>query len=130
LRQDPGPWNALGRIKFMFPNGHDVYLHDTPARALFEHAERGFSSGCIRLQEPLALADWLLAGNPRWSPEALRAAIDSGQTRTVNLREPVPVYLLYWTAWVDSDGTVQFRRDIYDRDAPLAAALATPIQGD
>jgi murein L,D-transpeptidase YcbB/YkuD len=130
LRQDPGPWNALGRIKFMFPNAHDVYLHDTPARALFEHAERGFSSGCIRLQEPLALADWLLSGDPRWSPEALRAAIDSGQTRTVNLREPVPVYLLYWTAWVDSDGTVQFRRDIYDRDAPLAAALATPIQGD
>ncbi len=130
LRQDPGPWNALGRIKFMFPNGHDVYLHDTPARALFEHAERGFSSGCIRLQEPLALADWLLADDPRWSAEALRAAIDSGDTRTVNLREPVPVYLLYWTAWVDNDGTVQFRRDIYDRDAPLAAPLAAPIQGD
>lgn len=130
LRQDPGPWNALGRIKFMFPNGHDVYLHDTPARELFAHAERGFSSGCIRLQEPLALADWLLADDPRWSPQALRAAIDSGVTRTVNLREPVPVYLLYWTAWVGSDGAVQFRRDIYDRDAPLAAALATPIQGD
>jgi len=130
LRQDPGPWNALGRIKFMFPNGYDVYLHDTPARELFAHAERGFSSGCIRLQEPLALADWLLADDPRWSPEALRAAIDSGQTRTVNLREPVPVYLLYWTAWGGSDGAVQFRRDIYDRDAPLAAALATPIQGD
>lgn len=130
LRQDPGPWNALGRVKFMFPNGHDVYLHDTPARALFAHAERGFSSGCIRLQEPLALADWLLTDHLRWSPEALRAAIDSGNTRTVNLREPVPVYLLYWTAWVNSDGAVQFRRDIYDRDAPLAAALATPIQGD
>jgi murein L,D-transpeptidase YcbB/YkuD len=97
---------------------------------LFAHAERGFSSGCIRQQEPLALADWLLTDHLRWSPEALRAAIDSGNTRTVNLREPVPVYLLYWTAWVNSDGAVQFRRDIYDRDAPLAAALATPIQGD
>ncbi len=128
LRQDPGPWNALGRIKFMFPNVHDVYLHDTPARELFAHAERGFSSGCIRLQDPLGLADWLLADVPGWSPEALRAAIDSGDTRTVNLREPVPVYLLYWTAWVGSDGAVQFRRDIYDRDAPLAAALAASFQ--
>ncbi len=128
LRQDPGPWNALGRIKFMFPNVHDVYLHDTPARELFAHAQRGFSSGCIRLQDPLGLADWLLADQPGWSPEALRAAIDSGDTRTVNLREPVPVYLLYWTAWVGSDGAVQFRRDIYGRDAPLAAALAASFQ--
>ena len=128
LRQDPGPWNALGRIKFMFPNVHDVYLHDTPARELFAHAERGFSSGCIRVEQPLALADWLLADDPQWSPQALRAAIDSGQTRTVNLRQPVPVYLLYWTAWVGSDGAVQFRRDIYERDAPLAAALAAPLE--
>ena len=130
LRQDPGPWNALGQVKFMFPNSHDVYLHDTPARELFAHAERGFSSGCIRVQQALALADWLLADDPAWPPEALRAAIDSGKTRTVNLRRPVPVYLLYWTAWVDSDGTVQFRRDIYDRDGPLAAALAAPLQGE
>ncbi len=130
LRQDPGPWNALGQVKFMFPNSHDVYLHDTPSRELFAHAERGFSSGCIRVQQPLALADWLLVDDPRWPPEALRAAIDSGQTRTVNLRRPVPVYLLYWTAWVGSDGAVQFRRDIYDRDAPLAAALAAPLQGE
>lgn len=130
LRQDPGPWNALGQIKFMFPNSHDVYLHDTSARELFAHAERGFSSGCIRVQQPLALADWLLADDPRWPPDTLRAAIDSEQTRTVNLRRPVPVYLLYWTAWVGSDGAVQFRRDIYDRDAPLAAALAAPLQGE
>ena len=130
LRQDPGPWNALGRIKFMFPNSHDVYLHDTPSRELFAPAERGFSSGCIRVQQPRALADWLLKDDSRWSPEALRVAIDSGQTRTVNLRQPVPVYLLYWTAWVGSDGAVQFRRDIYDRDAPLAAALAAPLQGE
>lgn len=129
LRQDPGPWNALGRIKFMFPNSHHVYLHDTPARALFSQVERGFSSGCIRLQDALALADWLMANDPRWPPEALRAAIDSGHTRNVSLREPVPVHLLYWTAWVGSDGTVQFRRDIYGRDAPLAAALASAFQG-
>ncbi len=128
LRQDPGPWNALGRIKFMFPNGYDVYLHDTPARALFAHAERGFSSGCIRLENAPALADWLLGDDSRWSPEALRAALDSGITRSVNLRTPVPVYLLYWTAWVGSDGTVHFRRDFYDRDAPLAGALASPFE--
>jgi murein L,D-transpeptidase YcbB/YkuD len=126
LRQDPGPWNALGRIKFMFPNGFDVYLHDTPARELFAQAERSFSSGCIRLQQPLALATWLLAGDPTWTPEQLQAALDSGQTQTVSLREPVPVYLLYWTAWVAADGAVQFRRDIYDRDGPLAAVLAAP----
>lgn len=130
LRQDPGPWNALGRIKFMFPNSYDVYLHDTPARELFARAERGFSSGCIRLEQPLVLADWLLADHPQWSPQALRTAIDSGKTQTVNLRQPVPVYLLYWTAWVGSDGAVHFRRDLYDRDAPLAAALATPLDGD
>jgi murein L,D-transpeptidase YcbB/YkuD len=130
LRQDPGPWNALGQIKFMFPNTYDVYLHDTPARELFARAERGFSSGCIRVERALELADWLLADDPQWPPAALRAAVDSGQTRTVNLRSPVPVYLLYWTAWVGSDGAVQFRRDIYDRDAPLAAALAIHLDGD
>ncbi|GAB4359864.1 MAG: L,D-transpeptidase family protein [Immundisolibacter sp.] len=128
LRQDPGPWNALGRIKFMFPNAHDVYLHDTPSRGLFAHAERSFSSGCIRVERALALADWLLQDDPQWTPAALREAIDSGRTRTVNLRAPVPVHLLYWTAWVDSDGRVQFRRDLYRRDPALAAALITPIQ--
>jgi murein L,D-transpeptidase YcbB/YkuD len=128
LRQDPGPWNALGRIKFMFPNAYDVYLHDTPSRGLFAHAERSFSSGCIRVEQALALADWLLQDNPQWTPAALRAAIDSGRTRTVNLRAPVPVYLLYWTAWVDRDGRAHFRRDLYQRDAALAGALTTPIQ--
>lgn len=127
LRQDPGPWNALGRIKFMFPNAYDVYLHDTPSRGLFAHAERSFSSGCIRVEQALALADWLLQDDPQWTPAALREAIDSGRMRTVNLRTPVPVYLLYWTAWVGSDGRVQFRRDLYERDAALAAALTTPI---
>lgn len=124
LRQDPGPWNALGRVKFMFPNAHNVYLHDTPARALFAQAERGFSSGCVRLQDAPALAEWILADHPRWTAQALREALAGQDTRTVHLPEPVPVYLLYWTAWVDADGTVQFRRDIYDRDEPLAAVLA------
>lgn len=128
LRQDPGPWNALGRIKFMFPNAYDVYLHDTPSRGLFAHAERSFSSGCIRVEQALALADWLLQDNPQWTPAALRAAIDSGRTRTVNLRRPVPVYLLYWTAWADRDGRAHFRRDLYQRDAALAGALTAPIQ--
>lgn len=124
LRQDPGPWNALGRVKFMFPNAHNVYLHDTPARALFGQAERSFSSGCVRLQNAPALAEWILAGHPRWTPQALREALASQDTRTVHLPEPVPVYLLYWTAWVGADGAAQFRRDIYDRDGPLAAVLS------
>lgn len=129
LRQDPGPWNALGRIKFMFPNAHNVYLHDTPSKGLFAQAERSFSSGCVRLENALALADWILAEQPRWSAEALRTALASRQTRTVYLPEPVPVYLLYWTAWATGDGAAQFRRDIYDRDGPLAAALVSPAQG-
>lgn len=128
LRQDPGPWNALGRIKFMFPNAHDVYLHDTPSRSLFAHAERSFSSGCIRVEQALALADWLLQDDPKWTPATLREAIDSGRTRTVNLRAPVPVHLLYWTAWVDREGRAHFRRDLYRRDAALAGALTAPIQ--
>lgn len=123
LRQDPGPQNALGRIKFMLPNPHDVYLHDTPARELFRHPVRAFSSGCIRLERPLDLAEQLLGDAPGWDRAALEAAIASGVTRNVVLPEPIPVYLLYQTAWVDEAGGVQFRDDVYGRDAKLERAL-------
>jgi murein L,D-transpeptidase YcbB/YkuD len=123
LRQDPGPQNALGRIKFVFPNPYSVYLHDTPAHELFARAERAASSGCIRVEDPLTLAVGLLVDPQLWSREALEAAIASGITRSVTLREPVPVILMYWTAEVDEDGSVEFRRDLYRRDRDLLRAL-------
>ncbi len=124
LRQKPGPGNALGRVKFMFPNAFDVYLHDTPSRGLFSQPVRAFSSGCIRLAQPLELALKLLEANGDWNRERLRAVIASGDTRTVTLRQPVPVHLAYLTAWRGNDGSVQFRDDIYGRDRTLEAALS------
>jgi murein L,D-transpeptidase YcbB/YkuD len=126
LRQDPGPRNALGRIKFMFLNKYHIYLHDTPARPLFEETQRDFSHGCIRIQHPIDLAVYLLRSDPRWDRDALLAALDDAEDRSVPLPEPMPIHLLYWTAWADADGTIQFRRDIHDRDVPLLTALRTP----
>jgi len=127
LRQEPGPDNALGRIKLMFPNPHMVYLHDTPARALFDRPERSFSSGCIRVEDPLALAV-LVLDDPRWDRPALEAAIATGETRQVPLRIPVPVLIVYLTSIADPSGTVHFFRDVYGRDAPLLAALNGPVR--
>lgn len=123
LRQEPGPANALGNVKFMFPNRHNVYLHDTPQRELFTQTARSFSSGCIRLEKPLELADFLLGDQTDWSPERIRQTVDRGVERSVNLSAPVPVYLLYFTAFVEADGTVHFRPDVYGRDAAVLAAL-------
>lgn len=126
LRQDPGPRNALGQVKFMFPNPFDVYLHDTPARALFAKPVRAFSSGCIRLEKPLELAEFALAGEARWTRQAIDEALATGKERTVRLPAPLPIHLEYWTAWVDADGTLQFRDDLYGRDRRLIDALAAP----
>jgi murein L,D-transpeptidase YcbB/YkuD len=126
LRQDPGPLNALGRIKFMFLNKYHIYLHDTPARPLFEETQRDFSHGCIRIQHPIELAVYLLRQDAGWDRDALLRALDDAVDRTVPLPEPMPIHLLYWTAWADEDGTIQFRRDIHGRDAPLLTALRTP----
>jgi murein L,D-transpeptidase YcbB/YkuD len=123
LRQDPGPMNALGQVKFMFPNRHNVYLHDTPSRELFAQTARSFSSGCIRVENPLDLAEYLLSREGGWTPAAIRAAASQTLERTVRLSEPVPVHLLYWTAWADADGTIHFREDIYGRDAVVGRAL-------
>ncbi len=123
LRQEPGPLNPLGRLKFLFPNKFAVYLHDTPARGLFRNFARGFSHGCIRVEKPLELAAALLRDGARHSKENILERIDSGVRETIPLRNPVPVHILYWTAWVDDRGTIQFREDIYGRDIPLATAL-------
>lgn len=124
LRQTPGSKNALGRVKFMFPNRWNIYIHDTPSRELFANPERAASSGCIRAERPVDLAAVLLEGAPDWTREALEAAIATGRTRTVTLPTPVPVHVEYWTGWVDDEGHVQWRTDIYDRDKALIAALS------
>ncbi|BCR06265.1 peptidoglycan-binding protein [Desulfuromonas versatilis] len=127
LRQDPGPINALGRIKFMLPNQYDIYLHDTPAKELFRKDTRTFSSGCIRLEKPLELAEYLLRGSRLEGRQAISDALQGAVDRIQPLPQPIPVHLLYWTSWVEQDGTVQFRQDIYERDQVLDAALsATP----
>jgi len=123
LRQDPGPKNALGRIKFMFPNKFSVYLHDTPSRTLFQETTRNFSSGCIRVEKPVSLAVYLLRDEKQWTEKRIRETIHSGKTVAIPLRRAVPVHLQYWTAWVDELGRLHFRDDIYDRDGPLERAL-------
>jgi len=123
LRQDPGPANPLGSIKFMFPNEFDVYLHDSPNKGLFQRSVRAFSHGCIRIEKPVELAIHLLRDSQKWTRETLLAAIREGREQTVPLPQPLPVHLLYLTAWVDGKQTVQFRDDIYGRDRVLDESL-------
>lgn len=123
LRQEPGSMNALGHVKFMFPNKFNVYLHDTPSRELFAKTVRTFSSGCIRIEKPIELAEYLLRDDPKWTRESMLAAMDKREEQTVRVLKPLPVHLLYWTAWADEDGAVQFRKDIYGRDKRLDDAL-------
>jgi murein L,D-transpeptidase YcbB/YkuD len=127
VRQQPGPKNALGRVKFMFPNKHAVYLHDTPSRYNFKRTTRAFSSGCIRVENPFELAALLLDDQPSWSRAHIDAVLASGERTTIRLTTPLPVLILYWTAFVDLDGTVHFQDDLYGRDAALLAALKGPV---
>lgn len=128
LRQDPGPSNALGRIKFMFPNKFSVYLHDTPERGLFKKASRDFSSGCIRIEKPVELAKYLLRNDPHWPDQKIMETIESGITTVIHVKDTIPIHLLYWTAWATEAGTVHFGNDIYDRDPPLARALKAKLK--
>ena len=125
MRQQPGPDNALGRIKFLFPNKYDVYMHDTPKRHLFRWQQRTFSSGCIRLEKPLDLADALLRGDKGWTRARIRGAMGGGEL-AVAIPRPVPVHLTYFTAWIDAAGAAHFRTDVYRRDRRLLAALDRP----
>jgi L,D-transpeptidase YcbB len=128
LRQDAGPRNALGRVKFIFPNDHAIFLHDTPNQKLFDKNERAFSSGCIRVENAMDLAYLLLNNEGSWNRKAIDRVIELGKTRTVFLQEPIPVLLLYWTAWVDSDGPVNFRHDLYDRDKLVQKGLGSDFR--
>ena len=128
LRQEAGPANPLGRVAFMFPNVHAVYLHDTPSRGLFQLAERAFSSGCIRIEDPLALAAEVLRDDPHWNRSAIDKAVAKGRNQRINLPRKISIMLLYLTAFPGADGEVQFRRDVYGRDGAVQAALDAPLR--
>jgi murein L,D-transpeptidase YcbB/YkuD len=115
----------------MFPNQFDVYLHDTPSRELFAKARRDFSSGCIRIEKPLELAEYLLKNHPGWPPGKVRAALtgDDRVEKTIKLVEPVNIHILYWTVWIGKDDLIHFGPDVYDRDKALDEALQKPPPG-
>ncbi len=123
IRQKPGPDNSLGRVKFLFPNSFNIYLHDTNAKSLFNNDKRAFSHGCIRLSDPVKLANYLLKDNPEWTPEKIEEAMNQTEPQTVNLKNRVPVMITYYTAWVDNSGKINFRDDIYDHDKELAQKM-------
>ena len=116
FRQAPGPENALGLVKFIFPNHFSVYLHDTPTDALFAKEKRTFSHGCIRVEKPVALAEYVLRNKERWSPDRIRAAMTGKREQSVTLEDPLPVHIGYWTAWVEADGSVTYIDDPYGLD--------------
>jgi murein L,D-transpeptidase YcbB/YkuD len=125
VRQKPGPSNALGLVKFMFPNEFDVYLHSTPTPQLFNRSRRDFSHGCIRVEKPAELAAWLVHDQPKWTLEKIEAAMQSGpNNQQVNLTRPLPVVIVYLTAIVEENGEVYFYDDIYGNDAPLNESLS------
>lgn len=126
IRQRPGPDNALGRVKFIFPNDFNIYLHDTPAQALFDKQQRAYSHGCVRVSDPEALAGYVLANQPQWNSSRIAAAIQAGQRTRVNLDQKLPVYLIYLTAFADG-GDVVFREDLYDRDDALQARFQSVL---
>ncbi|WP_164675212.1 L,D-transpeptidase family protein [Anditalea andensis] len=123
VRQAPGKDNALGSVKFMFPNQHSIYIHDTPARNLFAQVDRSFSSGCIRISRPMELVEYLLSDKKDWTTDKIKRTIALGKEQTIFLTSPLPVHLLYMTTWAEDDGTVHFRKDIYNRDQSLLNAL-------
>jgi len=128
FRQKPGKNNSLGVIKFMFPNEYSIYLHDTPSKGLFSRDIRAFSHGCIRTKEIYSLAEVLLEGNNEgWTTSKIKNVIATGETKTVNLKEKVPILLLYWTAGIGFNQNFYFKTDIYNRDDALIDALNQPF---
>jgi murein L,D-transpeptidase YcbB/YkuD len=128
IRQMPGPANSLGQLAFRFPNPWSIYLHDTPQRELFQQSSRSFSHGCIRIAWPLDLAAALLRDDPEWTKENIQAAIAKGANKVISIPNPIPIYIVYLTAWHDEKGAVNFRKDFYGRDAVLLKALEGEIR--
>jgi murein L,D-transpeptidase YcbB/YkuD len=128
VRQKPGPNNSLGKVKFLFPNSYNIYLHDTPAKSLFDEPKRAFSHGCIRLADPRKLAIWALRNQPEWTEDKIDKAMNAGKEKYVTLKSTVPVFLGYFTAWVDEEGKLNFRDDIYGHDKKLAEHLFSKVE--
>jgi murein L,D-transpeptidase YcbB/YkuD len=128
LRQPPGEDNALGQVKFLFPNAYSIYLHDTPHRELFASGQRTFSSGCIRIEHPLELAEILLAGQDGWTHEKIQQVVATDDMQNVALEHPLPVLIVYWTVSVGASGEIRYARDVYGLDPPLIAALDAPLR--
>lgn len=128
LRQDPGATNALGKVKFMFPNKYNVYIHDTPSKELFNRSDRAFSSGCIRVEKPIELTSYLLSSDPKWTDATIKTILESGEEQTIMLKNPVNVHIIYLTSWVQ-DGWIHFRKDLYNRDQPVIQALNSSSPG-
>lgn len=123
IRQKPGITNSLGLVKFLFPNSYNIYLHDTPSKSLFNESERAFSHGCIRVSEPVKLAQFLLRNDASWNNDKIEAAMNTGGERTITLNDKVSVFIVYFTAFVDREGKINFRKDIYGRDHRLAEMM-------
>ena len=119
IRQKPGPGNALGKVKFIFPNSFNMYFHDTPSKSLFGQDKRAFSHGCIRLSEPQKMAEWLLRNDAEWPKEKIVSAMNQTTEKGVKLKESIPVFIIYYTAWVDHEGLLNFRDDVYKHDSEL-----------
>jgi murein L,D-transpeptidase YcbB/YkuD len=128
VRQEPGPIYALGRIKFMFPNEHAVYMHDTPSRNLFNRADRSFSSGCIRVEDPFTLATILLDDPQKWDEAKLEERLARAKNETVRLKNPLTVFLMYWTSEADGKGDARFYNDVYSRDRDVLKGLQQPFR--
>lgn len=127
IRQKPGPGNALGKVKFIFPNSFNMYFHDTPSRSFFSRDKRAFSHGCIRLSEPQKMAEWLLRNDPEWTTEKIVTAMNKSYETPVKLKDPVPVFIIYYTAWVDKEGLLNFRDDVYNHDKELIKKMFTTL---
>jgi murein L,D-transpeptidase YcbB/YkuD len=123
IRQKPGDKNALGKVKFLFPNSFNIYFHDTPVKSLFNKDKRAYSHGCIRLKEPEKMAEYVLSNQPEWTPEKINEAMNSGEQKFVKVKDPIPVIVTYYTAWVDDNGQLNFREDIYGHDGDLASKM-------
>jgi murein L,D-transpeptidase YcbB/YkuD len=123
IRQKPGGANALGSVKFIFPNNYNIYFHDTPAKSLFGKEKRAFSHGCVRLAEPKKLAAYLLRNQPEWTSQKISEAMNASKEKWVTLKEPIPVVITYFTSWISSDGLLNFRDDIYGHDKKMAERL-------
>lgn len=123
VRQRPGPENSLGLVKFLFPNSNAIYLHDTPSKSLFGKEDRAFSHGCIRVAKPKELAAIIMKDDKKWNPEKIETAMNGGEEYWYTLKNKIPVYIGYFTAWVSDDGVVHFYEDIYKRDGALASLL-------